>query len=209
MFEQSYAQVVFNLPLDRTYTYSIPDELKEQMEPGVRVAVYLRKHLATGYVVGTSSEAPDKDIKPICDVLDSEPLFDEGLLKLTRWIAEYYLCSWGQALDCALPPSVRLAAKSQITIVPHSASKLNKILSALRTMAPRQHEILKIVIARKQISVAQLQRQIGIDGLYGSIAALEKRGVIVREAVIRSGAKPREISAVKVAPGIDVETAIN
>ena len=103
MSKQSYAKVVFNLPLDRTYTYSIPGELEEHVRSGVRVAVYLRTHLSTGYVVGMTDQPPDKEIKPVCDVLDSEPLFDEGLLKLTKWIADYYLCSWGQALDCALP----------------------------------------------------------------------------------------------------------
>ncbi|UCD56148.1 MAG: primosomal protein N', partial [Candidatus Hydrogenedentota bacterium] len=209
MTEQAYAQVVFNLPLDRAYTYSIPDELKEHVKPGVRVAVYLRKHLGTGYVVRMSSEAPDKDIKPICDVLDSEPLFDEHLLKLTRWIADYYLCSWGQALDCALPPSVRVTAKTHISIVPHSASKLNKVLSDLRAAAPRQHEILKFVMGKKRVSIAQLQKEIGTEGLYGSIAALEKRGVIAREAVIRSRASARQISAVRIAPGIDVQATIN
>ena len=85
---QPYANVVFNLPLDQVYTYSVPDDLREHLMPGVRVAVHLRKHLATGYVVGMSPEAPYKDIKPICDVLDSEPLFDERLLRLTRWISD-------------------------------------------------------------------------------------------------------------------------
>ncbi|NQU06936.1 MAG: primosomal protein N', partial [Candidatus Abyssubacteria bacterium] len=209
MSEQSYAQVVFNLPLDRSYTYSIPDELKDYLKPGVRVAVYLRKHLATGFVIGTTSEAPDKDIKPICDILDSEPLFDEHLLGLTKWIAEYYLCSWGQALDCALPPGVRLAAKSQISLAPHSARDLNKVLADLQRAAPRQYEILKILMEHKRLPLAKLQRQIGREGLYGSLAGLEKRGMISREAVIRPGARPKQLSAVRVAGGIDIDAAIN
>jgi len=209
MSGRQYAQIVFSLPLDRAYTYSIPEELLDSVKPGVRVAVYLRRHLSTGYVVGTSSDAPDKDIKPIRDVLDSEPLFDEYLLRLTRWIADYYLCSWGQALDCALPPSVRLAAKSQISIIPQHASMLNKILADLRASAPRQYEILGFLLEKRQATVAQLQKKMGTDGLYGSIAALERRGVIVREAVIRAGARPRQISAVRVAPGIDIETVIS
>jgi primosomal protein N' (replication factor Y) len=209
MSEQLYAQVVFNLPLDRSYTYSVPDELKEYLQPGVRVAVQLRKHLSTGYVVGTSSEAPNVEIKPIRDILDSEPLFDENLLGLTRWIADYYLCSWGQALDCALPPSVRLAAKSQLSLVRKSSEEFDSALTDLQAFAPRQHEILKVMLERPRMTLAQLQKRIGADGLYGSIAALEKKGLIVRESVIRAGAKPRKLSAVKVVPGVDMQTAIN
>jgi len=209
MSGQLYAQIVFNLPLDQSYTYSVPDELTEYLRPGIRVAVQLRKHLATGFVVGTSSEAPQKNIKPIRDILDSEPLFDENLLKLTRWIADYYLCSWGQALDCALPPSVRLAAKSQISLVSLSASELNKALGELRSSAPRQHEILKILIEKQRATLAQLQKRIGTEGLHGSIASLEKRGLIKREAVIRPGARPKQLTAVRMAKGVDVEAAVN
>ncbi len=209
MHEPLYSQVVFNLPLDRAYTYSVPEDLREHIRPGVRVAVHLRKHLATGYVVVVGSEAPDKDIKPICDVLDSEPLVDEHLLRLTRWIADYYLCSWGQALDCALPPGVRLAAKTQISLISQPAYKLNKILSDLRAGAPKQYEILKLVMEKKRLSVAQLQKKAGTDGLYGSLAALEKRGVIAREAVIRARTKARQISAVRVVLGVDVDAAVS
>jgi primosomal protein N' (replication factor Y) len=208
MSDISYAQVVFNLPLDRAYTYSVPDEFKEDLRPGVRVAVHLRKHLATGYVVSLSSDAPDTDIKPICDVLDSEPLFDTHLLNLTRWIADYYLCTWGQALDCALPPSVRLAAKTQISLVSQPAAQLNDTLSTLRTSAPRQYEVLKLLIQKGRLTLAQLQKQVGADGLYASLSALEKKGAIVREAVIRDRAAVKYASAVRIAPGINAPAAI-
>lgn len=209
MSEPTYAQVVFNLPLDRTYTYSVPDELRGHIKRGVRVAVYLRKHLSTGYVVDVTSQAPGFEIKPICDVLDPEPLFDENLFRLTRWIADYYLCSWGQALDCALPPGVRLAAKTRITAVPAAASSLNRILSDLRANAPRQYEIARLISEKKQMSVAQLQRKVGTEGLYGALSALEKRGLVSRDAVIRGQAKPRRVSAVRVALHVDADKTIN
>ena len=209
MSEQLYAQVVFNLPLDRSYTYSVPDRLREYVRPGVRVAVQLRRHLSTGYVVGTTSQAPDVKIKPIRDILDSDPLFDDNLLELTRWIADYYLCSWGQALDCALPPGVRLAAKSQIAPAPLSDADMDEALSSLSGSAPRQHEILKALLEKRQMTLAQIQRSIGVDSLYSSIASLEKRGLIVREAVITAGARPKRLSAVRVAAGVDVEASIS
>ncbi|RJP74593.1 MAG: primosomal protein N' [Candidatus Abyssobacteria bacterium SURF_17] len=209
MSNQLFAQVVFNLPFDHSYTYSVSEDLEEHVKPGVRVAVHLRKHLATGYVVSVGPEAPDKDIKPICDVLDSEPLFDSKLLSLTRWIAHYYLCSWGQTLDCALPPSVRLAARTHISLVSQPASKLNKILSGLRASAPRQYDILKHIIENKKLTIAQLEKKLGSEGLYGSIAALEKRGVIAREAVIRRQAGAKQLSAVRIVAGTDVGTAVS
>jgi primosomal protein N' (replication factor Y) len=201
-----FAQVVFNLPIERSYTYSIPPDLTEHVKPGVRVSVRLRKRPATGFVTAVSEQAPDKEIKPIDDVLDPEPLLDDVLLKLTRWISDYYLCSWGQALDCALPPGMRLSSRSHISLVPQSASQLNKLLSALQKEAPVQYEIVKILLERKKVSLAQLQKELGTERLHGAIASLVKQGVAARETAAASG-RAKRLSALRIAANVDITAA--
>ena len=36
------------------------------------------------------------------------------MLELTRWMADYYACSWGQALDAAVPAGVKKHAGTRI-----------------------------------------------------------------------------------------------
>src|SRR5262249_3086990 len=55
-------------------------------------------------VVGREPAPPDVEVKPIESVVSNRPLLDPHLLSLTRFAAEYYLCSWGEAIEAALPP---------------------------------------------------------------------------------------------------------
>jgi len=104
-----FAEVVFDRPLDTAYTYSVPDELAHAIGIGKRVECSFGKGSRTtaGYCIGITAHAPTYATKPILRVIDDVALLDEPLLKLTRWMADYYLCGWGQVLQSVLPAGVR------------------------------------------------------------------------------------------------------
>src|SRR5262245_65269496 len=104
-----YADIVFDRPLDAAYTYAVPDQLHEAVAVGKRVeAPFGRGDKTTiGYCVGLKTDAPPREVKAILRVLDNEALLTENLLRLTRWMADYYLCGWGQVLQAVLPAGVR------------------------------------------------------------------------------------------------------
>jgi len=104
-----FAQVVFGLPLSRAFDYEIPSSFSGKVRIGQRVKVPFGRRWKTGYVVGLrqKSALPKKAIKPIQEVLDEKPLLNEKFLELSKRISEYYLCSWGEALEAILPSSFR------------------------------------------------------------------------------------------------------
>ena len=81
------------------------------VQPGSRVLASLGRSVREGVVVAVMEkpELPDSsiEIKPLVDCLDDSPTFSDELLALTKWIAEYYLSSWGEALKSAIPGAVR------------------------------------------------------------------------------------------------------
>ena len=104
------AEVVFNLPLERPYTYAIPDELRDRIQPGQRVLAPLGRgnRSVVGYCVAVKTAVQtQRKLKPITELLDAAPLLDPRMLELTRWIGERYLCGWGQVLDSVIPAGVR------------------------------------------------------------------------------------------------------
>ena len=100
----SCAEVVFNLPLKDAFTYEIPLHFSGMVKKGMRVLVPFGRRRLTGYVIGISHHN-EKNIplKAIEEVPDSEPVISKELLSLTRWIADYYHSSWGEAIKAALP----------------------------------------------------------------------------------------------------------
>ena len=112
--------MVFNRPIEQVLTYRVPSRLKRIIQPGQRVRVPLGRgdRLAVGYCVRVDASAPgDLDpsrIKDVVEVLDPLPLIDDKMLELTRWMADYYACSWGQALDAVVPAGVKKHAGTRI-----------------------------------------------------------------------------------------------
>ena len=57
----------------------------------------------TGIVVELHDRRPSLTIKPLLNVLDIAPVLDEQLLRLGRWIADYYLAPLGEVFRTMLP----------------------------------------------------------------------------------------------------------
>src|SRR5947209_243418 len=100
-----FADVVFDRPLDHAYTYAVPPELREALAVGKRVLAPFGKgdRPAVGFCVRVSETGPGRDVKGLRRILDDDVLLTPHLLRLTRWMADYYLCGWGQVLNAVVP----------------------------------------------------------------------------------------------------------
>ncbi|WP_420456289.1 replication restart helicase PriA [Rubrivirga sp.] len=96
------AHVVPLAPVDGVYTYRVPEAMAAEAVPGARVLVPFGRRQITG-VVAERVEGSADGLKPLHDVLDARPALTPDLLALTRWVADYYLCAWGEAVKAALP----------------------------------------------------------------------------------------------------------
>ena len=108
-----FAEVVLNLPVDRAFTYRIPEKLREAVRPGVRVRVPFRSGLESGYVVGLRERADFPRIKEILEA-DGAVTADAPLLHLARWVADRYGCSWGEAVAAAIPAGIKKSTPGKL-----------------------------------------------------------------------------------------------
>ena len=102
-----YAKVVLGLPIDGPFDYFVPPDLEHKILLGMRVWVNFRNKKEVAYVVGLSNKTKIKIIKEISTVIDAAVVLDEQMLQLTKKLAEYYCCSWGEAIEAALPDELR------------------------------------------------------------------------------------------------------
>ncbi len=96
-------------PTDQLYSYAVPPELVDLLKPGQRVEVPLgrRSRPTAGFCVGFSDEPWTSTLKPVRRIVDAEPLLDEALIELGRWIGRYYCCPPGRTLAAMVPEPVR------------------------------------------------------------------------------------------------------
>jgi primosomal protein N' (replication factor Y) (superfamily II helicase) len=103
-----FCDVALPVPLDMAFTYAIPPGTEPVI--GGRVLVPFRQQRLSGVVVELHDRAPQKSakdvkIKKIVEVLDTTPVLNEQLLKLGKWIADYYLAPIGEVFRALLPLS--------------------------------------------------------------------------------------------------------
>jgi primosomal protein N' (replication factor Y) (superfamily II helicase) len=103
-----FCDVALAVPLDMVFTYAVP----QGMEPvvGGRVLVPFRQQRLSGIVVELHDRPPQTNasqikIKKVIEALDLAPVLDEHLLKLGKWIADYYLAPLGEVFRTMLPLS--------------------------------------------------------------------------------------------------------
>jgi primosomal protein N' (replication factor Y) len=102
-----YVDVALPLPVDKLFTYTIPESLTGRVAPGCRVLVPFGGRRMTGYVVSFRARKPARvRLKSLTGLLDERPLLDEALLDLARRMAEHYVHSLGEVLRAMLPASL-------------------------------------------------------------------------------------------------------
>jgi primosomal protein N' (replication factor Y) len=179
----SFAEVALRKPLRREFTYAIPDELRASVQLGVRVAVPFGSRREVGVVVGISErcELEAGKVRRLAAVLDDEPVVDASLLELTRWIAGYYACSWGEALGAVLPASLKReqGARKKLFVSARAgvgAAELSEVVDRF----PKQHRLLRTLIeVGEPVELRALTRQLNISE--APARSLERRGWVTIE----------------------------
>lgn len=93
--------------IDKTFTYSIPSELIDKVKVGIRVLVPFGKQKLEGFVLSLSTYAPEYELKDILSVIDDEPVLNEELLELGRYISKKIICNLIASYQAMLPSALK------------------------------------------------------------------------------------------------------
>jgi primosomal protein N' (replication factor Y) len=98
-----FCDVALPVPLDLVFSYRVPADAAPVV--GGRVLVPFRQQRMTGVVVELHDRKPTVQTKTLLSVLDATPVLDDQLLRLGRWISDYYLAPIGEVFRTMLPLS--------------------------------------------------------------------------------------------------------
>jgi primosomal protein N' (replication factor Y) len=96
-----FCDVALPVPLDMVFTYRVPADAAPVV--GGRVLVPFRQQRLSGIVTELHDRKPTVATKNVLAVLDPAPVLDDQLLRLGRWIADYYLAPIGDVFRTMLP----------------------------------------------------------------------------------------------------------
>jgi primosomal protein N' (replication factor Y) len=191
-----YCDVSLPVPLDQPFTYLLPETLRHRVQTGCRLLVPFGKRTVAGVVLRTHAEPPATPPREALRLLDEEPVLDPGLLKLGRWISEYYCAPLGETLRAMTPlaADIRRGKVYSLTSSGHDAARQFHFDDASPDPAG---ELLRLLDARP-LSGAYLARK--VPKAASILRALEKKGLV--EAEDRTGQRRHRAAPVP-EPGAD------
>ena len=144
--------IILPLPLDGTFTYSVPQQMEEQVRFGCRVLVpFGRSKQYVGVIVRQHNQRPEGyEVKDILQVIDAQPILLPGQYRLWQWIADYYMSPIGEVYKAALPAGLKAEdgyrAKTETYIRPTATYRNEKALHIALDMLQRAPKQLKAFV---------------------------------------------------------------
>ena len=185
-----YIEAILPLPIYSTFTYHIPDGLKENVKVGSRVLVQFgRKKFYTAIVTACHSQQPkDFEAKDIISVLDAEPIIRYPQLKLWNWMADYYLCSPGDAYKAAVPTGLKPESETFVSL----NEEYEADPDAPFTPTQQQEEVIQLLRTEKRLKISQIEDKSGIPNLTRVITPLLEHELLHIDEKVIDNYKPKK-----------------
>ena len=183
----TYVDVILPVPLRKVFCYEVPADMVPEVKEGVRVCVPLGNgKLYAGIVRDVHHTAPENvQIKQVISVLDTEPVVNAVQLEFWRWMADYYLCTQGDVMACALPSGFKLDSETKLVLNPDFDGDVSGF-------DERQLDILSVLAQRGEMTMEEASRAASQAKVFPLVRGLREGGAVLVKEEIEQRYKPLE-----------------
>ncbi len=203
--DKIFAEVVFDLPIDKTFIYNLPLSLvpsakvKPSAYTGRRVLAPFGRRRLVGYIVAILNKTDMEGVRDIIDIIDEKPIFDSKRLSLYRWISSYYLSSLGEVIKTAHSGEPQPKEKREFYITPAGRDYIKQ---------KKADGILGFIEKKGKTSITALNRHFKKVGVHAALNLLKMKGFIEEKCYIKESGKVSK-KAFAVYAGKDRDKALN
>ena len=165
--------MTLDVAVRREFDYLVPEELEPSVHEGTRVKVPFGPREVMGVVTAVLDESPHGNLREIIKTVGGQALVTPPILRLVRWIADYYCCAPEIAMKAVLPDAVRKEEEGwrerlYVRALPQHGEppKLTK----------RQEDLWTIVEEWRELPLQELVRLAGTTS--ATIRKLEDKGLV-------------------------------
>jgi primosomal protein N' (replication factor Y) len=173
----AFCEVSLPVPLDQTFTYALPLTLRHRAKVGSRLLVPFGARKLTGVILALNDDPPQHPAREALRLLDEEPVLDEPLIALGRWISGYYCCPLGDVFRSMLPLAAEIRTGKVYSLTDSGRDAARQLL--LTASADDETAKILALLERRSLSASYLKTKFPLAG--NAVRSLEKKGLIVAE----------------------------
>ena len=167
------ARVTLDVAVRREFDYLVPAELESSVREGTRVKVPFGPREVMGVVTKILDESPHGNLREIIKTVGGQALVTPSILRLVRWIADYYCCAPEIAMKAVLPDAVR---KEEEGWRERLFVRALPVHGDLPKLTKRQEDLWTIVEEWRELPLQELVRLAGTTST--TIRKLEDKGLV-------------------------------
>ncbi|MBN2241972.1 MAG: primosomal protein N' [Acidobacteria bacterium] len=161
----------------KTFSYSVPAAFRDRIRVGMRVLVPFGSKVLTGYVAGlpAKAEAGGIRLRPVQELLETQPSIPESLVETALWVARYYFAPPGEVFRALFPAGTQVSGARKVSLTPKAA---NLLAGGLRPpgLNAGENAVLDALAGKQPLTVRELVLRSSVRGAQAWIEALIAAG---------------------------------
>jgi primosomal protein N' (replication factor Y) len=193
--------------MDQPFTYLLPQTLRHRVRVGSRLIVPFGSRKLTGIAVRVHDNDPGMNVREAWRLLDEEPVLEEHLIQLGRWMAGYYCAPLGEALRVMTPLTGEIHSSKVWSLTDAGRDATRQLLLGADDSDPVV-SLLRMLEARPLSDSYLKKKQPEAPRL---LKTLQKKGLVAMEDVkegrdpLRAAAERLRVTGAKTRPDVKLK----
>ncbi len=188
--ETLFADVMLPLHVPDCFTYSVPLEYNDVIQPGQQVVVQLGKSkLYSALVRRVHRQTPSYTTKYILAILQVEPIVQERQFLFWEWMASYYLCYPGDVMAIALPSAFRLSSENYL--IPHPDFD-----GDITNLGENEYKVLQALQETGSLPVSKVSSITGFAKVMPLLQTMIEKRIIMLQEELQERYTPRAVTMI-------------
>lgn len=166
-----------NINVDKTFDYIVPFEYIENIKIGMRVKVPFASRELEGFVLDLVNNADDNyELKEIISIVDTEPILNNELLHLGKFMSKKYFSTLISCYQTMLPKALK--AQNKTTINKKMIKYVELCSNSFPKLKPNQEKIVEYLRINGKVKKEEVNK-ISVSG----VNTLIKNGIIIESLI--------------------------
>jgi primosomal protein N' (replication factor Y) (superfamily II helicase) len=188
-----YINIALNLPINKLFTYKVPEIYIKDVEIGKRVFVPFGKKTLTGIIISVQESSDVKNIKEIKKIIDNESIYTHEMILLSEWISNYYLSPIGRVLFSSIN-------KDRVKTYYFLTENFKEKFDSLKTNEEIYSELINLYSdsLSQKFTCVQIEKKLKIKSALKYIDFLEEKGILRSLEIFDNPVKEKTEKRVKI-----------